>query len=119
MIRDLIFSSQEYDNKIDLHLSKPIFSAMTNLREFLYENVYRSEKVHAEFVKAKKMISEIYTYFLSHPDDLSERLKSMEIDVIYAHKIPPERIVCDFIASITDRYSLNLYNELFVPAPLV
>ena len=119
MIRDLIFSSEVYDNKVDLQLSKPVFSAMTNLREFLYENVYRSEKVHAEFVKAKKMISEIYTYFLSHPDDLSVRLKNMEINVIYAYEVPRERIVCDFIASITDRYSLNLYNELFVPTPLV
>jgi len=119
MIRDLIYSSQEHDNKIDLQLSEPVFSAMTNLREFLYDNVYRSQKVHAEFVKAKKMISEIYTYFLSHPDDLSKRLKSMELNVIYSQKVPQERIVCDFIASITDRYSLNLYNELFVPSPLV
>ena len=119
MIRDLIFSSREYDSKIDLQLSKPVFSAMTNLREFLYDNVYRSKKVHAEFVKAKKMISEIYTYFLSHPNDLSARLKSMEIDVIYSYKVPRERIICDFIASITDRYILNLYNELFVPSPLV
>ncbi len=119
MIRDLIFSSQVSDNQIDLQLSKPVFSAMTNLREFLYENVYRSKNVHAEFVKAKKMISEIYTYFLSHPDDLSSRLKNMEINVIYSHKVPRERIICDFIASITDRYILNLYNELFVPAPLV
>ncbi len=119
MIRDLIFSSQVHDNQVDLQLSEPVFSAMTNLREFLYENVYRSERVHAEFVKAKKMISEIYTYFLSHPDDLSLRLKSMEIDVVYSYKVLPERIICDFIASITDRYILNLYNELFVPAPLV
>ncbi|MBC2713822.1 MAG: deoxyguanosinetriphosphate triphosphohydrolase [Desulfobacteraceae bacterium] len=119
MILDLIFSSQVHGNKIDLQLSKPVFSAMTNLREFLYENVYRSEKVHAEFVKAKKMISEIYTYFLSHPDDLNSRLKSMEIDVIYSYKVPQERVISDFIASITDRYILNLYNELFVPAPLV
>jgi dGTPase len=119
MIRDLIYSSQEHDNKIDLQLSKPVFSAMTDLREFLYENVYRSKNVHAEFVKAKKMISEIYTYFLSHPDDLSERLKSMELNVTYSRKVPQERVICDFIASITDRYILNLYNELFVPAPLV
>ena len=119
MIRDLIYSSQVHDNTIDLQLSEPVFSAMTDLREFLYENVYQSKNVHAEFVKAKKMISEIYTYFLSHPDELGARLKSMEIDVMYSHKVPLERIICDFIASITDRYILNLYNELFVPAPLV
>jgi len=119
MILDLIYSSPEHDNQIDLQLSEPVFSAMTNLREFLYDNVYRSKKVHAEFVKAKKMISEIYTYFLSNSIDLSARLESMELNVVYSQKVPQERIICDFIASITDRYILNLYNELFVPAPLV
>jgi dGTPase len=65
------------------------------------------------------MISEIYTYFLSNSIDLSARLESMELNVVYSQKVPQERIICDFIASITDRYILNLYNELFVPAPLV
>lgn len=119
MIRDLIFSSRMQDNEVTLKLSEPVFAAMTKLREFLYENVYRSERVHAEFVKAKKMISEIYTYFLNNPKDLQARLKSMEIDVVYSYEVPLERVICDFIASITDRYILNLYNELFVPTPLV
>lgn len=119
MIRDVIYSSQLQDNHVTLQLSEPVFSAMTDLREFLYDNVYRSKRVHAEFVKAKKMISEIYTYFLSNPDDLKKRLNNMEIEVTYSGKVPAERVICDFIASITDRYILNLYNELFVPAPLV
>ncbi len=119
MIRDLIYSSRVCNDTMELKLSQPVFSAMMNLRKFLYDNVYRSEKVHAEFVKAKKMISEIYTYFINNPDDLPSRLKSIEIDVIYSHKVPRERVICDFIASITDRYILNLYNEIFVPAPLV
>ena len=92
---------------------------MTDLREFLYENVYRSERVHAEFIKAKKMISEIYTYFLDHPKELQSHLKSMEIDVVYSYEVPRERVICDFIASITDHYILNLYNDLFVPILLV
>ncbi|RJP94234.1 MAG: deoxyguanosinetriphosphate triphosphohydrolase [Desulfobacteraceae bacterium] len=119
MIRDLVFSSSATGHSMDLQLSEPVFEAMTNLREFLYENVYRSKRVHDEFVKAKKMITEIYSYFLNHPKDLSKRLKSMEIDVIYSPETPIERVICDFIASITDRYILNLYHELFVPASLV
>jgi dGTPase len=119
MIRDVVFSSTASGHSIDLQLSEPVFAAMTTLREFLYEYVYRSQPVHEEFLKAKKMISEIYSYFLNHPDDLGKRLKNIEIDVIYAPEIPIERVVCDFIASITDRYALNLYHELFVPASLV
>ncbi|MDA8405006.1 MAG: deoxyguanosinetriphosphate triphosphohydrolase [Desulfobacteraceae bacterium] len=119
MIRDVVFSSMATENSMDLQLSEPVFAAMSALREFLYEHVYRSKRVHDEFIKAKKMISEIYTYFLNHPEDLGNRLKSMEIDVLYAPGTPVERIICDFIASVTDRYILNLYHELFVPASLV
>jgi dGTPase len=32
---------------------------------------------------------------------------------------PKERIVCDFIASMTDRYAMNLYKKIFFPSPLV
>ncbi len=119
MIRDIIYTSRIKDNHVDLQLSEPVFAAMTDLREFLYEKVYRSSRVHAEFVKAKKMISEIYTHFLNHPKDLDARVSGMELDMQYSDKVPRERIIADFIASITDRYVLNLHHELFVPTPLV
>ncbi|NNK83998.1 MAG: deoxyguanosinetriphosphate triphosphohydrolase, partial [Desulfobacterales bacterium] len=57
MIRDLIFSSVEKDGELQLRMSDEVFSAMTTLRQFLYDNVYRSVRVHNEFVKAKKILS--------------------------------------------------------------
>lgn len=119
MIRDLIFSSRVDDNEFKLQLSTDVFEAMTLLRGFLYENVYRSRRVHEEFVKAKKMISEIYAYFLDHPGSLPKHLAGMEMDFAYPSDVPIQRIICDFIASITDRYILNLYHEIFIPASLV
>ena len=119
MIRDLIFSSRVDDNEFKLQLSADVFEAMTLLRGFLYDNVYRSRRVHEEFVKAKKMISEIYAYFLDHPESLPKRLAGMEMDFVYSSDVPIQRIICDFIASITDRYILNLYHEIFIPASLV
>jgi dGTPase len=119
MIRDLIFSSRSQKDEFILQLSDEVSDAMTRLREFLYENVYRSRRVHEEFFKAKKMISEIFACFLDHPEALDKRLAAMEMDFIYPPAVPIERIICDFIASTTDRYILNLYGELFIPAPLV
>ena len=119
MIRDLIFSSRAMDGNLELAFSDRVFEAMSELRRFLYENVYRSTRVHAEFIKAKKMISEIYTYFLNNPDQLREKTKSMEMRAAYFNEAPVERIICDYIASMTDRYVLNLYQQLFVPTPLV
>jgi dGTPase len=119
MIRDLIFSSQLRGNELHLQFSGEVQDSMSTLRQFLYDNVYRSKHVHDEFVKAKKMISELYTYFQNHPDILRKRLAGMEMESSYPSDVPVDRIICDFIASITDRYILNLYNEIFIPSPLV
>jgi len=119
MIRDLIYSSEIQGNEFMIKLSAPVSEAMDCLRGFLYENVYRSERVHAEFIKAKKMIIEIYSYFLENPEVMKSKLASMEMAATYQHDVALERLICDFIASMTDRYVLNLYNDIFVPTPLV
>lgn len=119
MIRDLIYSSRVENDCLELGFSDSVFSAMSVLRQFLYENVYRSKKVHAEFIKAKKIITEIYTYFLNNPDQLRRNMKTMEMSNAYFNGFAPERIICDYIASMTDRYVLNLYSQIFVPTPLV
>ncbi|MFO7931221.1 MAG: deoxyguanosinetriphosphate triphosphohydrolase [Thermodesulfobacteriota bacterium] len=119
MIRDLIYSSRAADGNFELGFSEGVFSAMSVLRQFLYENVYRSGKVHAEFIKAKKIITETYTHFLNNPEHLRDHMSAMEMSSAYFIGFPTERIICDYIASMTDRYVLNLYNDIFVPVPLV
>jgi dGTPase len=74
--------------------------------------------VHGEFVKAKKILSELYYYLLEHPDVLKKELKKMEMGK-FPEGTSQERRVCDFVASMTDRYALNLYEEIFFPTPLV
>lgn len=119
MIRDLIFSSKVYDGQLRLSMSDEVYSAMTTLRKFLYEKVYRSHKVHKEFVKAKKILSELYMYFLENEKMLEGELASMEMSKCHHNGESKERIVCDFIASMTDRYALDLYTKIFFPSPLV
>ncbi|MBE9571061.1 MAG: hypothetical protein IMF11_10560 [Proteobacteria bacterium] len=62
--------------------------------------------------------SELYYYLLENQEVLERELKKMEMG-----NLPPattqERKVCDFIASVTDRYALSLYEELLLPTPLV
>ncbi len=119
MIRDLVFSSRVEDGQFRLHMSDRVYGAMTTLRMFLYENVYRSAQVHSEFVKAKKILSELYTYFLEDSKLLAEELENMEMQRYTQNHQPHEKIVSDFIASMTDQYALDLYMALFFPAPMV
>ena len=119
MIRDLVFSSRASDGELHLAMSDEIYDAMTTLRAFLYENVYRSAKVHQDFVKAKKILSELYTYLMENESFLTIELSRMDSAGCLDNGYPREQVVCDFIASITDRYALNLYKKLFFPTPTV
>ncbi len=115
MICDLISSSKIKNNKLVLSISDDINSAIAALREFLYDNVYRSPKVHTEFVRAKKIISELYSFFLHDEELLLKELEGMEMAGYNHTERSKERLVCDFVASITDRYAMILYERIFFP----
>lgn len=117
MIRDLIYASKAVDDRLQLRLSEPMLNAMTTLRHFLYEHVYRSPQVHREFVKAKKILSELYIYLLENDTVLERELADMEMAACMENGDPRERLVCDLIASMTDRSAMNLYGKLFFPMP--
>ena len=119
MIRDLIFSSRAVDGELHLAMSDEVFDAMTTLRTFLYENVYRSSSVHREFVKAKKILSELYDYLLKNESVLESELARMGIAGCLKNGEAREQVVCDFIASMTDRHALGLYGKIFFPTPTV
>ena len=117
MIKDLVFSTNVRGDKLCLQMSDEVYSTMTELRQFLYENVYRSPRVHGEFVKAKKILSELYTCCLENENMFQRELKTMQMESCNHDNQPNERIVCDFIASMTDRYALALYSKIFFPSP--
>lgn len=119
MMDCLIYNSGPENGEFILNMGTETFNAMTVLRNFLYEKVYRSPVVHDEFIKAKKVIIGLYDYFLNNPDALQKELEKMEMAPWDSLKNPLNRSVCDLIASMTDRYALNLYSKIFLPKPLV
>jgi dGTPase len=112
MVTDVIMETLRKGNGT-LSLSEEILSAMVNLREFLWERVYENEAVHADFDKAAKILRELYSHFMDHPDDF---LRLIERESLYDSL---ERCVCDFVAGMSDRYAFSLYEKLFLPLPWV
>ncbi len=94
-----------------LHLSNRVLKALEDLRDFLFEKVYKAREVRREFEKARRILIELYEYYLRQ-ETIWEREMSC-----YEEGTPKERIVCDFIAGMTDRYALYLYEKLFIPKP--
>jgi len=119
MIKDLISNSKSQDGTLYLNMSDEVYNAMTELRQFLYENVYRSPQVHSEFIKAKRILTELYTFFLHNETLLKKELAAMEMSKCSHSSQSRERCVCDFIAGLTDRHALDLYSTIFFPSPLV
>ena len=75
--------------------------------------------MHNEFVKAKKILSELYNFFVENDDHLRKELAAMDLPSLDQSGESRERVVCDLIASMTDRYALDRYSKLFFPSPVV
>lgn len=118
MVRDLIVETLTADDG-ELHISNEMLSALTDLRTFLYDNVYRFHRVHQEFEKAQRIIRELYGYFLEN--GLLVRDGDVWVVKEECRSWPDEktahRKVCDYIAGMTDRYALGVYEFVFLPHP--
>jgi dGTPase len=93
-----------------LEMSEEVYTALSELRSFLFSNVYEVYTVHNDFIKSMKILEELYCHMLEHPE-------SFETDIEYGPDTPHQRKVTDFIAGMTDRYALDKYTEIFLPKP--
>jgi dGTPase len=112
MIQGVLRVTKPKNDALVFGVDPVIGKAMQELREFLYHNVYRSSQVHNEFVKASKMLRELYLHLLGDKEVMEREIGS------FAPSSSPERRVCDFIASMTDRYAQNMYQRFFWPHSL-
>lgn len=119
MVRDLVQATLARDDG-RLHLSALMNETITELRTFLYDNVYRNQLVHSEFEKAQRIIRDLYAYFLEHEfpqGDVASCCSLRPAPFTESNQRKRHRRVCDFIAGMTDRYALALYSQIFMPKP--
>jgi dGTPase len=120
MIRNVIEGTKIEGDTIQLGITEKGHEVMLLLRSFLYNNVYRSPQVHSEFEKARKILYELYGYFMRNQNAfLKERKRLFEEEIAGEADTPYERQVCDFIAGMSDSYAKDLFVSIFVPSPHV
>ena len=91
-------------------LSPAVDKALSDLRAFMFERVYRNPVAKGEESKAKDMLKRLYEYYYSHPEAIPEDFQpQLSFDGM-------ERTVADYIAGMTDNYAVDKYTELFIPA---
>ena len=108
MISDIIMNSI---GKNDLVMSEPVRKAMTELRKFMFESLYLNPTAKSEEAKADKLITELYRYYVANTDKLPDTYKRF----ITEFDERPEQVVCDYIAGMSDQYSISKFQQIFVP----
>lgn len=83
--------------------------AFERLHTFMYERVYINPQAKKEEKKAVALVQTLFRFFLEHPDRMPPEHRAT------LDRLPPERAVADYIAGMTDRYAICVYEELFVP----
>jgi len=79
------------------------------LKRFLMQNLYRHHKVERMRVKAERYLEQLFEVYLKHPTLLP---------IKHQHKMERdgrERVICDYIAGMTDRFALDEFKRLFEP----
>jgi dGTPase len=79
------------------------------LKDFLYNNLYRHHRVVRMAVKAERIISDLFQAYLREPAILPNHIQE------WTEERGLERTICDYIAGMTDRFAVEEYQKLFDP----
>lgn len=107
LIHNIITNSM--DNN-DIVMSPEIFQAMQDLRKFMFVNVYTNQKAKGEEVKAKELLEKLFNFYIEHPMEMPAQYTNM-----MAEGEKADRVICDYIAGMTDQYAIAKFTEYFVP----
>jgi dGTPase len=82
-------------------------------KRFLYENLYFSEELRPEKMQAEEVIGELFDYWMERPETLPPSYQEQ------ARRQPLHRIVCDYVAGMTDSFILQQHQRLCRPGERV
>jgi dGTPase len=112
MVRDLIDQTLA-DGGPRLVMSSEVEQAMLTLRDYLYDRVYDNMEVHQDFEKASKVVTDLFNRLMNKDEFYEACLSSTPPNDVDQRRVQ----AADYIAGMTDRYALHLYEDTFLPKP--
>jgi dGTPase len=98
-------------NSVAVGMSPPVLEVVDELREFMFSRVYTDSAAKEDDPKTHFIVHKLFEHLVSTPedlpDDLSENLRGD----------PIERRAADYIAGMTDRYAIKIFERFYVPGP--
>jgi dGTPase len=106
MVTDVVVQSLE-GGLSEIRMSDQILDATVGLRSFLFEAVYENDIATAEFKKAGGILGGLWEKVRERPAEFLDQRTIEEEGLDAAAR--------DFLAGMTDRYAVSLYEKLFIP----
>ncbi|MGH9411598.1 MAG: deoxyguanosinetriphosphate triphosphohydrolase [Vicinamibacterales bacterium] len=110
MVTDVVMRTLEGD-LAEVRMSDRVLDATVGLRSFLFDAVYENDVATAEFKKAAGILGGLWEKVRENPGEFLDRQTIDQDGLDVAAK--------DFIAGMTDRYAVSLFERLFIPQPWV
>ena len=108
-ISTLVHSIITNSERDAIAMDEEVQAAFLALHDFMFERVYFNPLAKGEEKKVPGLIAGLYNHFLENPMELPLEYQTV------SWQEGMERATCDFIAGMTDRYAITLFQELFIP----
>ena len=90
-------------------MTPPVKEGFDILHRYLFETVYVDSEAKEEEAKAQDVIRALYAHFTKRPDEMPAEYRAT------AERESVPRAVCDYVATMTDRYAVDVFANLFIP----
>jgi dGTPase len=90
--------------------SPPVLEDLARLRAFLHQRMYHHWRVMRSRSQARRILADMFDLFLAEPEVLPGEWQGRLVDLDPAARA---RVICDYIAGMTDRYAIEEHRRLF------
>ena len=94
----------------DISMSPQMSETVEAFHSFMFQAVYLNPVAKGEEPKVEDILRGIWQYYVNHPDKLPPEYQAI------ADEDGLERAVCDYVSGMTDKYALDKFGEIFIPA---
>jgi len=85
--------------------SPPVAAQNAELKRFLQKRLYSDPAIVSDRERSVEALEKLFILYLEHPESMPESYAKL------AHASPRHRVVCDYIAGMTDNFLLRQYSE--------
>lgn len=105
-IESMLLSVIKYSDDLDdIRMAPDVYEAMNDMREFLFERVYRTDFANELEYELKFHLEKLFNYYLENIDEVPEFIRKVSGG-------DNKRAVCDYIAGMSDDYAMRKFKEL-------